>query len=348
MTDPLKVLHLHFGRDGGAERFFVNLVNGLARRGVEQKTVMRPDRVWRPMIDGSTEIMESHFRNLSLDRLLLPGKVRRLSARWQPDAMLAWTPKGCRLMTPRAGCVLAARLGDYPHALKRFLGVDVLVANTPDIIERMKKLGWSKRTEVISNFTSLEPVAPVSREALGIDAGAHLIVSIGRFVKRKGFDTLLRAVQKMPDAHLVLVGSGEEQEALQALAIELDIAERVQMTGWKSDPRPYIAACDTFVLPSRHEPLGNAVLEAWAQGKPVVATRSEGPSWFMEDGRDGLLVEIGNDMQMAEACASLRRNSDLRRTVIEGGYKTLRHTFSEDAILDQYIALIGSGRRAAG
>lgn len=60
----MKVMHFHFGKDGGAERFFVHLVNGLARRGVEQTVVIRPGRGWRSQIENAATIIESNFRNL--------------------------------------------------------------------------------------------------------------------------------------------------------------------------------------------------------------------------------------------------------------------------------------------
>lgn len=78
-------MHFQFGKEGGAERFFVKLINALARRGVEQTIFIRPDRIWRDEIDGSIEVIERNFRNLSPDRLLLPLKVKRIAARAQRE-----------------------------------------------------------------------------------------------------------------------------------------------------------------------------------------------------------------------------------------------------------------------
>jgi len=340
--EDLKIMHFHFGRDGGAERFFVNFVNGLARRGVQQKTVMRPNRIWRPMVEDATDIIESHFRNLSIDRLLLPAQMRKLNAQWQPDAMIAWTPKGCRLMAGTKHGMRIARLADYPQSLKRLWGVDVLVPIAPDMTKRVESLGWTKQTELISNFTSMETVAPISRAELEVPPDAFLIVAMGRFVKRKGFDTLLRALAKLPKAHLVLVGAGEERQPLVDLAASLGVSDRLRLTGWVKDSRPYMAACDVFAFPSTHEPLGNVALEAWAQGRPMVATRAEGPSWYIKDGENGLLVDIGDADGLAASLQLLLDDPSLRKKLSEGGTKTLEIEFSEKAIIDRYIAMIGS------
>ena len=94
----MKVAHFHFGKEGGAERFFVHLVNSLHERDIEQISVIRPNRLWRKDIEGATQIIESNFRNLSPDRLMLPIKVKRLANEWEPNTLFAWMPRACRLM----------------------------------------------------------------------------------------------------------------------------------------------------------------------------------------------------------------------------------------------------------
>ena len=91
--DRMKVMHYHFGKDGGAERFFVHLVNALARRGVEQTAVIRPNRLWRKDVEPHARLIESNFRNLSPDRILLPLKVKHLARRERPDALFSWATR---------------------------------------------------------------------------------------------------------------------------------------------------------------------------------------------------------------------------------------------------------------
>jgi len=338
----MKVMHFHFGKDGGAERFFVQLVGALARRDVSQKVVIRRNRVWRKEIEPSAEITQSNFRTFSLDRILLPRAVRRTARRWKPDAMFAWMPKGARLMPSDAGCIRLARLGDYPVRLDDFKNIDVLVCNTPGIAEHVKTMGWGRGVEVISNFTNTQQVTPVDRKVLDTPDDARLICSIGRFVPRKGFDVLIRAVAQMKSTYLWIVGDGPEAENLHELAKTLGVENRVRFAGWKTDPRPYVAAADVFAMASSHEPLGNVILEAWAQQQPVVSTRSEGPRWFMRDGENGLLVDVGDAAGFAAAFAKIEGDAVLAKRLIAGGEQSLRGQFSEEAVAGAYLKLFAS------
>ena len=175
----------------------------------------------------------------------------------------------------------------------------------------MRNIGWTRGVEIISNFTNTDRVAPVDRAALGTAVGAPVIMSMGRFVERKGFAQLIAAVSTLPGVHLWLAGDGEERSNLEKLATDLGILDRIRFLGWQADPRPYLAASDIFVMPSSHEPLGNVILEAWAQNRPVVSSRAEGPSWFMRDGDNGLLVDIGDAQGFANAIERLIRDPDL-------------------------------------
>lgn len=336
----MKVMHYHFGKDGGAERFFVHLVNALAERGVEQTAFIRPDRLWRQDIQDAARLVESNFRNLSLDRVLLPMKASRMARAEQPDALFAWMPRASRLMPNYRGCIRISRLGDYPLRLNYFRNTDVLVCNTPGIADHVRqKLGWDRRVEVISNFTGTERVAPIDRASLDTPADALVVMSMGRFVPRKGFHTLIDAIAKVPDAYLWLCGDGEQSDALKQQAAERGVSHRVRFAGWQKDTRPFLAAADIFVMASSHEPLGNVVLEAWAQGTPVISARSEGPSWFMRHGENGLLVDIGDVDGFADAVTMLAGDSALRETLSANGRNTLLRQFSKDAITDAYLNL---------
>jgi glycosyltransferase involved in cell wall biosynthesis len=338
----MRVLHFHFGKDGGAERFFVHLINGLAQAGVEQKIVIRPDRSWRSEVDSTIEVIESHYRTVSLDRILLPMRVRGLIRQWKPDAVLGWMPKGAKLVPNEPGPLKLVRLGDYPEALEKFRNIDVVVCNTPGIAAHVKKLGWKRDVAVISNFTDMQKVEPVSRDLLDTPNDALLISSMGRFVPRKGFDTILQSLPKLPGVYFWAIGGGEQEANLRALAEELGVADRVRFAGWQADPRPYVAASDVFVAASSHEPLGNVILEAWAQQTPVVSTRSEGPSWFMTDEVDGLIVDIGDADAIAAAIKRLQLDPTLGARLVFGGSATLQEKFSQRGVVRAYMALFGS------
>ncbi|AEG53211.1 glycosyltransferase [Sinorhizobium meliloti WSM1022] len=338
----MKVTHFHFGKDGGAERFFVHLVNALAERGVEQTAIIRPGRGWRRDIEGAAKIRESHFRNLSLDRILLPLKVKHMARREKPDVLMAWAPRASELMPNYKGAFKISRLGDYPTRLSYFRNTDCIVCNTPGIAERVSDLGWKREIRVISNFTGTGRVVAVDRAKLDTPADAPVVMSMGRFVERKGFHTLIEAVARLPGVYLWLLGDGEERDNLHKLATDLGVSGRVRFAGWQDDTRPFLAAADVFVMSSSHEPLGNVILESWAQGTPVVSTRSEGPQWFMRDGENGLMVDIGDAEGFARAIEQIVADNSLRTRLAERGHETLVGQFSREAITDAYLQLFAS------
>jgi glycosyltransferase involved in cell wall biosynthesis len=126
------------------------------------------------------------------------------------------------------------------------------------------------------------------------------------------------------------------------MAVELGVANRVRFAGWIKDTKPYVAAADVFAMASSHEPLGNVVLEAWAQRVPVVSTRAEGPSWFMTHGRDGLMVDIGDAEGFAVAFQQILADRSLAERLTAGGEQTLLGTFSEQSVVDAYLKLFSA------
>jgi glycosyltransferase involved in cell wall biosynthesis len=109
--------------------------------------------------------------------------------------------------------------------------------------------------------------------------GPHLL-SVGRLSREKGFDLLLEAFagvrRRFPSAHLVIAGKGPEEAALKALCRELGIELSVRFAGHVDDPATLFSNSTVFVLPSRHEGLPNALLEAAAGGLPIVALPASG------------------------------------------------------------------------
>jgi glycosyltransferase involved in cell wall biosynthesis len=197
---------------------------------------------------------------------------------------------------------------------------------------------------VISNFTATRIGTPVDRARVNTPADAFVVVGVGRFVHRKGFHTLIEALKSSPGTILWMVGDGEERENLKNLAGSFGVQDRIRWLGWQADPLPYIAAADVFSMPSLHEPLGNVILEAWAAGKPVVSSLSEGPRWMMQDGVDGLLHAIGDAAGLAAAIERLRHDAALRQVIGAGGRATLAARFSEDGVSNSYLQLFNNLR----
>ncbi len=345
----MRILHMCFGKEGGAERFFVNLVQAFDRRGgIEQRFIIRPNRTWRRHIVEIGPTIENNYNYLSLSRWWLRAEYRRIIRTWEPDVVFAWAPRAGRLQQKKPeGPLKIVRLGDFPPHLDHFQNCDVIVANTPAITEHVRQLGWDRPSTTITNFARPVRPEPVQRHDFETPEDAFLVATAGRFVPRKGMDAAVRAVSKVPGAWLWIMGDGEEKDSLHGLVNDLGIADRVRFLGWVDEPVHKFAAADAVIFPSRHEPLGNVVLDAWQARRPVVATRSEGPGWFMRDEVDGLLTDIDDVEAMAAGLSRLQSDPQLREQFGSAGHARLQSFFGEDAIVDAYLELFRTKTEAA-
>ena len=343
-ADDIRILHLHFGKEGGRERFLVNLSGALSTRGVKQYFIIRPGRSWETDVSKLGPVLLNNNRQLTPSGWFLHWKLRRIIRDWQPTAIMAWANRAARLI-PKIDIPLKfVRLGDYPWHIKHYGNCDFVLGNVPGIEPRLRDLGWTRPVVTITNFPSEQVVVPAKRADLDTPEDAFLIASAGRFVQRKGFDSLIRVVAEIPNAWLWLVGDGELRVELVKLVSKIGIAERTRFIGWNRDPMNYIAASNVFVMPSRHEPLGNVVLEAWRTGIPVVATRCEGPSWFMTDGQNGLMADIDDVGAITNAVNRIRFNPAFAQKLVQGGYNQIAEQFSRDRVVDQYLDLFSPGQ----
>jgi glycosyltransferase involved in cell wall biosynthesis len=208
---------------------------------------------------------------------------------------------------------------------------------------------------------TLPPFTPVPD-----DPDRPYVLGLGRVVEKKGFDLLLRGYAAMaPDrrtADLVIGGAGAALEGLEALAHELGIAEQVHFVGRldRDQVASAMAGATVFVMPSRLEPFGIVLLEAWRAGVAVVATTWGGPPEFVTDGVDGVLVDPFDADRVAAALSDLLADADRRRAIAAAGRRRVQ-AFGWPTIADEYRAVyrsvmrggtapspVGAGAGAAG
>jgi glycosyltransferase involved in cell wall biosynthesis len=205
--------------------------------------------------------------------------------------------------------------------------------------------GFAAETvHLLPNFVAATPAPPAPRAALATPADAPLLLGLGRLHANKAFDVLIDALAALPAAHLWLAGEGPERAALVRRAGERGVAARLHMLGWRDDVPALLAAADVLVCASRHEPLGNVVIEAWAHRVPVVAAASQGPRGLVRDGRDGLLVPVDDAGALAAALRRLIDDRPLGGALARAGRARYEAEFTESAVVRQYLALFNQVR----
>jgi glycosyltransferase involved in cell wall biosynthesis len=239
-------------------------------------------------------------------------------------------------LCPRGDFVHVGRLGGY-YDLKNYRRCEHLIGNTRDIVAYVVRSGWpASRAHYLPNFVPEMTALPIARASLDTPEGAPLALALGRLHPNKGFDVLIEALARAPGIYLWLAGEGADRAQLEARARNLAVANRVRFLGWREDTAALLAASDMLVCPSRHEPLGNVVIEAWAAGRPVLAASSTGPAALIRDGATGLLVPVEDADALARALMRLTENPSLREELAASGRAAYVAEFSESVVVAQY------------
>jgi glycosyltransferase involved in cell wall biosynthesis len=339
------------GAVGGAEEFFVRLAAGFERIGVEQTIVTRPNDTRGPRLtEAGIQPVELPFGGM-FDWRTVPALAAEID-RVQPDIILSWmnrasamTGKAVRKALTKPGAkpgtkpVVIGRLGGY-YDLKYYSGCDHLIGNTPDIVRYLVEGGWPEaQAHFVPNFVSAVPGTALPRSEFEVPDDVPLLLAAGRLHRNKAFDILLQAVKRTPDAYLLLAGDGGDARDLESLAHKLGVAGRVRFLGWRTDMANLMATADMLVCPSRIEPLGNVIIEAWARNIPVVAAAALGPAWLIEDGADGLLAPVDDPELLSDAISRLFTEPGLAPRMVAAGRQKFEADFTESAVVAKFIDL---------
>lgn len=185
------------------------------------------------------------------------------------------------------------------------------------VSERIKrtimKLGVSESAirilSVRSDTTAIRDALPDARIRAQFPPRARIILSAGRFVPQKNFPLLIRAfariAARVPDAHVLLVGTGAVESRLRALVASLGIYERVRFLPWTDSFPSLLKSVDIYALSSNYEGWGRVLPEAMAAGLPIVTTDVGCVGELVVDGTHGKVVRIGDEEAFAQALASL-------------------------------------------
>ena len=194
---------------------------------------------------------------------------------------------------------------------------DTIVTLTPREVDEhlARRIGRREQYAVVpsgvptAQLRATAPSRAAARARLGLAPGAFVVVGVGRLVPIKGFDLLVAALPallaRVPTAQVVLVGDGEERDALAVRAAALGVGGRLRITGAVGDVTGHVAAADLLAAPSRNEGMGRVLVEAMALGLPVVGAAVGGIPDVIEDGECGLVVPPEDPAALAEALAEL-------------------------------------------
>jgi phosphatidylinositol alpha-1,6-mannosyltransferase len=294
---------------------------------------------------------------LALGRSGAPGPARYFGTDQRGLALAAWR----RQLTGRPALVFDL-LG--PARVQAWLPGPLLAPYLVPLygIEVWRPLGWQRRRALahatvrlaISRYTveRARPflpgladvrVLPLALEerppdgAVDLDLVSHLgtgfLLTVGRMAaseRYKGHDQILEALPRVPGAHLVVAGDGDDRPRLEGRAAELGLKKRVTFTGFISEATlaELYRRAAVFVMPSLGEGFGLVYLEAMRAGKPCIAARRSAAEEVVADGATGFLVDRDDPEELASVLSRLLASPDLARRMGEAGRRRWREEFS--------------------
>lgn len=346
-------------RIGGAENLAIEIHKHVNRERADSSELLVP-------FGGSTqELAESEnlaHQSYRLDWLLRPERIPSLAANL--DLYLKLFRSSCGLLHIHSPYVFGAlrpflsvsRLRTILHLHLDYteeqlgwafkLHPDLVIVCAKFMEERVAQLlsaGRKQKTRiaVAINAIDIDRFVPGDRlqakQDFRIDLNRPVLLMAANLAPHKGQETAIRAtsilVERGYNPLLWLVGEereagGEYTKHLQALVVHLGLSEFVEFLGFRKDIPKLLHAIDFLLLPSTHEGLPLAILEAQASKVIVLAAPTAGIPEVIEDGRTGFLIEADNPIGYAEIMISLLNNINLANIVMETAYRQIISNFS--------------------
>jgi glycosyltransferase involved in cell wall biosynthesis len=345
---------------GGAERVTLNLAQGISERGLPVDLVLATaEGPFRDQLPPGVRVVDLGTRRVLRSLVPLTSYLRRerprvlFSQMDHANVVALWAGRMAGRVTPVIVTVhntmSQANKGGgnlwWPPLLRTFYPwAAAVVAVSRGVADDLARTAGLPREimEVVYN-----PVIMPGTLAMASSVPDHpwfapgqppVITAAGRLTKQKDFPHLIRAfamVRQTRQAHLIILGEGEDRADLEALIAELGLTDDVALPGYQENATAYIAGSAVFVLSSAWEGLPTVLIEALAVGARVISTDCpSGPREILQDGRLGTLVEVGNVTALANAIINaLDRPADPVPTEALA-------PFTRDAAVDHYLRLL--------
>lgn len=332
MRAVLRILHTNMlrGWGGQSNRILKEAVYALEKGHLVALAVPEDSKLAARGAEAGLEVWPGfRMRPPANVRVFIPDlvRLRRRLAEWRPDIIHVhgspdtWLVAVARAIPGRTGRIPVVRTKHniFPwarHSMNRWLyrQLDGTIGISSYIMEQLSTYGEldGKPRVMIPSVPETEAIRAakgrpdVTRRGVGPDT--FVWASTGRLRREKGFDVLLRGWRLVVEARgrgtcrLVIAGDGSEAGALAVLAKDLGLGEpELEFLGFREDVPELLKAADGYVLASRSEGLGTAILEALAAGLPAVATRVGGIPDSIRHERTGLLVRPEDPEELAAA-----------------------------------------------
>lgn len=208
-----------------------------------------------------------------------------------------------------------------------------------------KKICRDDKLQVIFNGVDIDAYengvhGAVKREDLNIPDDAFVVGMVGRMSPQKAPDVFAKMAKQVkdevPNAHFIIVGNGNQEAEIKKYAEDNGFSDRLHITGWVDNPMSYVELFDVACLLSRWEGFGLALPEYMMAGKPIVASRVDAIPNIIQNGENGLLVEVDDAVSASEAVLRLYRESGLRDRLVAQGMEDVHNRFNARRVSEEH------------
>jgi glycosyltransferase involved in cell wall biosynthesis len=349
----MKILQISSARSlGGGERHLIDLTNSLARRGHDLYVALVPDSPSLSELKAlpSQNILKLPLRNsldigsaLTMSRFVLSNQIEIIHAhraRDYPLAALAARQNGsARLVITRH---VLFPLGRIHRLVLRRAGRVIAVSQAVADSLVAQAIFSPEKIVVIHNGIDIERFARKQPEDL--DRRTRFRVGIvGELSPIKGQDDFLKAASIISatrdDVDFIIAGedasrSGENRTRLERMIDELELRQRVRITGWAEGVAQLLSSFDVLVSASHSESFGIAMIEAMACGVPVVASATGGAQEIIDEDETGCLVPVANAEALAKSITELLNDRNRRQRLATNALQAVRERFSLERMVD--------------
>jgi len=358
----MKITLVIFGlSSGGAERVMAIMANYWAERGkdITLITLRSKESDFYPLDQRIKRVALDLYSNepvFSFKRIFYRlSLLRKAIKESNPDVVISFmTRMNATVLFATIGLSIPVvvsehidhrqlPLGFIWNILRKFsyLWANAVVVLTDELRDVASKFVSEKRLHVIPN-----PAIPVPEDDEEMkppfDLPSPFIVSMGRLNEQKGFDLLLDAFSRVnnEDWSLIILGEGEEREALESMSEQYGLSSRVYLPGRVNVPSAILRKAELFVLSSRYEGFPMVILEALSCGLPVLSFDCPtGPNVIIRDGIDGVLVPARDVEALSIEMNRLMKDENARNRLAENASSVVER-FSTDRIMSLWESLL--------
>ena len=361
----IKILHVAQAA-GGVDRYIRMLLKYLDKEKFENILVCSQD-FNREDYDGLVDSFEQIEMNraIGVSDLNSIKEVRRLIKKYNPDIVYAHSSKAGAIArvadiglknhcvyNPH-GWAFNMRCSDKNRAMYTaiekmaapFCEKIICISDAEKQSALEKKICREDKLQVIFNGVDIEAYesgehGTVKRSSLGIPEDAYVVGMVGRISPQKAPDVFVKMAKlvkdEIPNAHFVIVGSGNQEAEIRKYAEENKFADSLHITGWVDDPMSYVELFDVACLLSRWEGFGLALPEYMMAGKPIVASRVDAIPNIIRNGENGLLVEVDDATGASEAVLQIYRDRSLKDKLVSKGVEDVHNRFDAQRVSEEH------------